>query len=231
MTFAAACKSVTGTVRLNNEDAFVVGENLIAVADGVGGRPAGEVASAIAVAVVRAAFDRGVGLEAAVHAADEVVRAASFSNSLLTTMVCTLTAATIDGSSVRVAQVGDSRAYLASSGSLTLLTVDQTMAQKMIDEGKADKVASLGNPKALSEAVGGRTEDLQVKITELELSAGDRLLLCTDGLSGYLSEADMLKLLDASYSLGDSAEALVQAALDAASRDNVTVIVAELASS
>lgn len=228
LQFISAAKSVTGTVRLNNEDAFVVRPEFLAVADGVGGRPAGEVASAIAVAAVDSGLRRGLDLDAAVLLADEVVRSAALANSLLTTMCCTLTAAQLVGSVIRLAQVGDSRAYLARDGELTMLTIDQTMAQRLIDEGRSDELGKLRNPAALSQAIGGRSDDLTTKITEVEMTSGARLLLCTDGLSGYLPEADILRLMDPAVDLVPSAEGLVDAALEAGSRDNVTVIVAEL---
>ncbi|HVL80626.1 MAG TPA: PP2C family serine/threonine-protein phosphatase [Actinomycetota bacterium] len=227
-SFLTGSWSETGTVRTNNEDAMAATARLLAVADGVGGRPAGEVASAVAVAVLRASFERGVGIEEAVQAAHEVVQTASRCNSLLHTMVTTLTAAAIQDGSIVLAHIGDTRAYLLSGGELQPLTTDQTAEAKLIAEGKADEAAKLRNPKALAQVVGGRQERLEPVVSKVEMGPGDRLFLCTDGVSGYLSDGDMGRLLSETQDVQAAAEAVCKAALEAGSNDNVTAVVADL---
>lgn len=225
LRFSFGSATVIGPIRGNNEDSFVSAENLLAVADGVGGRPAGEVASATALAVVRAIYERTNDLISAVEAADDVVRAASVSNSLLNTMVTTVTAACLQGDELLLAHVGDSRAYLFQNGEFRLITEDQTTHSKLMKEGKTEDAAKLHNPEALWQAVGGR-KVAQVEALRFPITSGDRLLLCTDGLSGYVALDDIRIGLEK----GDpqqAADELVARALAAPTTDNVTVIVSD----
>lgn len=229
MMLHTALRTDVGLVRGNNEDAALASPGLIVVSDGVGGRPAGEVASALAVSVVRAMTAEGVELTAAVQGASDVVHALSLTNPLFTGMCCTLTAAVATETGVRLAHVGDSLAWVVLDGHVTRLTADQTIAAQLVREGRLTPADVATHPKraTLSQAVGnGRP--LEIDVSEHELTSGDRLVLATDGLHYAGDEVHLETLLAKPVSADELCDLLVDAAMAGGGNDNVTVVVADL---
>lgn len=226
-----AARSHVGEVRTNNEDSFVATSRLLAVADGVGGRPAGEVASHLAVSVLKEVFERFGDLEAGIQIAHRAVKEAAASSSLLHTMCSTLTAAAIDGDKLRIAHVGDTRVYMLREGKLEAMTEDQNVVNKGLADGTMTKAEaeSHANPRRLVQAVGSqRLEDLDVWFSNVEVRPGDRLLMATDGLE-YAGLEAITEILKGEADPERAAESLVAAARAKGAPDNVTVIVADVA--
>jgi protein phosphatase len=146
----------------------------------------------------------------------------------LTGMGTTLTAARSLGRDLVITHVGDSRAYLLRGGNLLRLTRDHTFAQLLVDAGQlapAD-VAHSPHRHVLTNALGGSSADVQVDTDRLRLEDGDRLLLCSDGLTDLVDDGSIASILLETTRSSDACDRLVQRALDAGGRDNVTVIVA-----
>jgi protein phosphatase len=139
-------------------------------------------------------------------------------------MGTTLTLAYLRWPDVYIAHVGDSRCYVLRAGQLVQLTRDHTLAQQMRERGGGDNLSHFDH--VLVNAVGGSRERPEVEGQRIRLANGDRLLLCSDGLSGELTSAVIASLLGSARSPGEACHRLVSAALDAGGRDNVTTIVA-----
>ncbi len=220
-----------GCVRDHNEDSLVVAPPLYAVADGMGGHAAGEVASEIAVhtladlapslpdseqlanAVVSANY-------AVINAAREKGRAG---------MGTTLTAAILHKQRLVIAQVGDSRAYLLHQGSMQQLTRDHSLMADMIEAGKLTEEEARVHPqRSIITRALGSDPDMQPDIYELNVATGDRLLLCSDGLSSMLEDDAIAHLLARVRDPQRCASMLVNEAIAAGGHDNVTVIVVDV---
>lgn len=234
LQFRFAAESDTGRVRDNNEDAGFAGPYLLCVADGVGGAAAGEVASATTSYVVSARALAHPGrdplrlLAAATEEAHQQLVLGVDADPGRLGMATTLTAILTDGVRTALAHVGDSRAYLLRDGGFTQLSHDHTMVQAMVDAGRITPAEAATSPHRnvvlqAVDALSSPTPDL----LWLDLRPGDRLLLCSDGVSDVLHEAALATILTVP-SLGLAATNLVQAALDGGSRDNVTAIVADV---
>ncbi len=227
-------RSHVGKVREGNEDSAYAGSRLALVADGMGGHAAGEVASSAVVAALSQLDDDEAGLDllevlaSAVQAANDHLRAMVDANSALDGMGTTLTALLSSGTRLGLAHVGDSRAYLLRDGEFSQLTHDQTLVQRMVDEGRITPEQAETHPQRslLTQALDGRAgvePDLSVR----EARRGDRYLLCSDGLSGYVAHetiAETLTLANAD----EAAERLIDLALAAGAPDNVTVVIADV---
>jgi protein phosphatase len=230
-----AAASDVGLHREGNEDALYAGPWLLAVADGMGGHAAGEVASAAAIAAltpldVESDGDAGGALRSAIVAANSRLREMVAADNHLHGMGTTVTAALADGDRMVLAHIGDSRAYLLRSGALTQLTRDHTYVQQLVDEGRisAEDVGTHPQRSMITRAVDGR-ESAAPDISEHEVHDGDRLLICSDGLSGVVSDTTLEEVLRGG-SPQDAVEALVGLALRGGAPDNVTVVVADVAS-
>lgn len=234
LQFRFAAHSDVGLVRDNNEDAGFAGPYVLCVADGVGGAAAGEVASATTSYVVSAralahpAVDPVRLLTAATHEAHDQLVAGVAADPRRIGMATTLTAVLTNGVQTALAQVGDSRAYLLRAGTLTQLTHDQTMVQSMVDAGRLTPEQAAASPyrHVVLQAVDGEHTP-EPDVVPLDLVVGDRLLLCSDGLTDVLSPAAIQMLLGLD-GRSMAVERLVRAALDSGSRDNVTVVVADV---
>jgi protein phosphatase len=231
-TLRTASRTESGRVRDNNEDAVVSGDRLAAVADGMGGHPGGEVASAVAAALVQAAFTgRSLDeLQAAVRAANRAIWDRADGSGELEGMGTTICAVglTEDGN-LAVVNVGDSRAYVWRDGSLSQLTEDHSVVAELVRRGELSEQEALDHPlrgvltRALG--VGPDVEPDNVVYPAVE---GDRLLLCTDGLSNEVPDDEIASVMAASDNVQAIADALVELALSGGGRDNVSVVVAEL---
>jgi protein phosphatase len=226
-----------GKVRANNEDALLVGEGrdetLFVVADGIGGFEAGEVASRIAVDVLRE-LEPGATFEAAIREANRRILAVGRGDERLSGMGTTIVAARFGGTReepvAEIAHVGDSRVYLLRGGSLRPLTEDHSLVAELVRSGDLTRDQAAEHPqKNLITRALGAEEEVEVDTVVLPVEAGDRLLLCSDGLTDMVPEANIGEIL--ADSPGDPekpARTLVSAALDAGGSDNVTVVVVDV---
>jgi serine/threonine protein phosphatase PrpC len=234
LRFSYGAASHVGLVRTHNEDAGFAGPYLQLVADGVGGAAAGEVASATtayvvaAVAMGRPDQDGPTVLAEAVATAHRQLQRGTMDDESRHGMATTLTALLARDDRVTLVHVGDSRAYLLRDGELRRLSTDQTLVQLLVDKGELepDQVSAHPHRNVVLRSVNG-AEPVEPAIRELDLVVGDRLLLCSDGLTDLVPESSIVPAL-AEPDPDESAEALVRLALDAGGRDNVTCLVADL---
>ena len=240
----------TGLVRAGNEDAFLVeaaGEDLLlaVVADGLGGHQAGEVASRYAVEEFRRMVStgefgpaeadqsrRGPLLRAAAFAAHDVIAGDGARNRERFGMATTLTAVLAGSLSGTLIQVGDSRCYRWRDRTLEPLSTDQTVARELLDAGEIDLAGYAKHPdrNRLSQCLGFEAWDMPLKpvLAEFDFLPGDRLLLCSDGLTDMVDDRGIAAILGADGPLEDVVAALQQAALAAGGHDNVTIVLVEV---
>jgi protein phosphatase len=210
---------------------------LVVVCDGMGGLPAGDVAARVASSTIKRELERhdqvvfeapGRALESAVDRANRAILEVADAHPEDKGMGTTCTAAVFGPERVSVAQIGDSRAYLWREGRLQLITRDQTVAEQLVDEGllAPGQVANFPYRHVLSQALGTQG-DVHPVVSEVALEEGDRLLLCSDGLHGPVSEDVIADILRASGDPAAATQALVAAALAAGGPDNITAVVAD----
>jgi protein phosphatase len=220
-----------GQVREANEDGYVVDRRLqlYAVADGMGGHRAGEVASATALEALRAAVASGTGLGDAITSANEAVHGKATADDDLRGMGTTLTAVVPDGNGVLVGHVGDSRAYLLRDGELRQLTTDHSLVEELVREGRLTEEQAAVHPQrsTITRAIGVDT-DVEVDVYPVPLLPGDRLLLCSDGLTTMLRPDSIASLLRRESDPTRAANLLVDAANAAGGEDNITTIVIDI---
>jgi protein phosphatase len=236
MTFAVRAVAATdqGLVRSNNEDSLFVGVRLLVVADGMGGLPAGELASDIlvqALAVVDDLPDTGEPLQdmlAALQIANERIEAAVADDDARDGMGTTVTAILLSGDRVAALNVGDSRCYLVRDSELTQLTRDDTYVQALVDQGVLSPDDARRHPQRalVTQAVQGGPFRPAGRMVPVRL--GDRFLLCSDGLTDYVDDEEIAATLLAHEDRKTCAAELVHRTLDAGAPDNVTVIVADI---
>ncbi len=218
--------------------------HVMIVADGMGGHKAGEIASRMAITTLISLalkmpdwilkMDDACAQEierrsrSRVQEVDAMLVESGQRDPSLTGMGTTLTAARSLGRDLVITHVGDSRAYLLRGGGLLRLTRDHTFAQLLVDAGQLapGDLASSPHRHVLTNAIGGSTADVHVDTDRLQLEDGDRLLLCSDGLTDLLDDEAIATILLETTRSSEACERLVQRALDAGGRDNVTVIVA-----
>ncbi|MHB8870646.1 MAG: Stp1/IreP family PP2C-type Ser/Thr phosphatase [Thermoleophilia bacterium] len=217
-----------GLVRRQNEDSFVATDGLYAVCDGMGGARAGEVASEAACRIL-VDLPMGAGAEdlrQAVTEANTVIRERSLADKALAGMGTTLTAATALGPRLTLAQVGDSRAYLWRGGSLRQVTQDHSLVAEMIRQGQLTPEQAAVHPhRSIITRALGTEASVVPDIFDLPLEVGDRVLLCSDGLSGMVSNKELARIAGSGTHPQEVADALVAAALRHGGEDNVTVVV------
>lgn len=225
----------TGRVREHNEDSMLVNSPVLVVADGVGGREAGEVASKIAVDTLDAESPRTPDaklLGRAVEMANNAIIQAIQDGTGRSGMGTTVTAAVVGQHTMAVAQVGDSRAYRLRSGKLEQLTQDHSLVAAMVQSGQITAHEAMTHPKRsiITRALGSDI-DAYPDLYEFEVLPGDRFLLCSDGLCGVLYEEDIENILLDTPDPQIAADVLVNAANQVGGPDNITVIVADVAGS
>lgn len=234
LTLRYAVRSDVGHVRQGNEDSAFAGPRLLAVADGMGGAAAGEVASQVAIASLAHLDDDAPGgdlladLALALRQANERLRQLTAADPSLDGMGTTVTALLSAGSRLGIVHIGDSRAYLLRDGELAQITRDHTLVQQLVDEGQITLEEAGNHPQRslILRALDGRGEvDLDLSVREAMV--GDRYLLCSDGLSGVVS----LETIRAALDVADPQEVvdrLVELALRGGGPDNITVVVADV---
>lgn len=221
-----------GCLRDHNEDSLVVTPPLFAVADGMGGHAAGEVASEIAVRVLSELAPEhpdGEALGRAIEEANRAVIQAAREGRGRQGMGTTMTAAMLEGERLVIAQVGDSRAYLLHQGKLQQLTRDHSLMADMIEAGQLTPEEARTHPQrsVITRALGSDAH-LHPDIYEINVETGDRLLICSDGLSGMIFDDQIENTLRRVQDPQRCASQLVNEAIAAGGHDNVTVIVADV---
>ena len=228
-----AARSDRGLVRANNEDSVYAGARLLALADGMGGHAAGEVASQLVIAALAHLDDDEPGgdllakLDSAVRSGNSAIAAQVEMEPDLEGMGTTLTAILFAGNRLGLVHIGDSRGYLMRDGELTQITKDDTFVQTLVDEGRitAEEAHSHPQRSLIMRALTGH--EVEPTLTMREARAGDRYLLCSDGLSDPVSDETILEALQIP-DVAESAYRLIELALRGGGPDNVTVVVADV---
>ena len=234
LTVTAGAATDPGMVRVGNEDAYLVAPPIYVVADGMGGHRAGEVAARLA---VTALSTRGPDIAAggadalidAMHEANGIILRSSQEDERLRGMATTCTAAVVRGRVARIAHVGDSRAYLFHEGRLSQLTDDHSVVAQLVREGYLTPDEASVHPRrnVIMRALGS-IEDVEIDTTEAILDAGDRLLLCSDGLTNCLDDPAIAAVLGDGLEAQSTAARLVERANAAGGPDNITVVVVDV---
>ena len=223
----------TGRQRRANEDAFLARAPLFVVADGMGGAQAGEVASATAIEVLAAGLSEGESVEAqltaSVRQANAQIHALSVADDERAGMGTTVTAAYVGESNVTLVHVGDSRCYRWRDGTLERLTDDHSLVEEMVRQGQLTPEQALEHPQRsiITRALGPEAV-VEPDAQTVGAHDGDLLLLCSDGLSTMISDAQIAAVLARDEPLGATTRGLVAAANDAGGRDNITVVLLRL---
>ena len=233
-----AARSHTGLIREGNEDSAYAGPRVLAVADGMGGHAAGEVASAVAIAAIAPLDEDAPGgdlldvLRSSAITANDRLRDMVLGDHGLEGMGTTLTAFLFAGTRLGLLHIGDSRAYLLRDGVLTQITHDDTLVQSLVDEGRISEEEASTHPQRslITRALDGR-DGVDFDLSVREARAGDRYLLCTDGLTGPVGRLTTLQEALGIQDVTESCERLVQLALRGGGPDNITVIVADVVDS
>jgi serine/threonine protein phosphatase PrpC len=228
-----AALSDVGRVRKDNQDSGYAGPWLLSVCDGVGGAARGDIASSTTVQQLRKLDQQPTGdllalVAGALHRAHDRIGELVEQDPLLNGTSTTATLALFDGHQIAIGHVGDTRAYLLRGGVLKQLTKDHTFVQSLIDEGRITEAESRVHPhrNLILQAIDG-VHDAEPDLFLVELAAGDRLMLCSDGACGVLDDdriADILGTATPDFAVVE----LVRASLEAGSTDNVTCVVADV---
>ncbi|MBM0227751.1 MULTISPECIES: PP2C family serine/threonine-protein phosphatase [Micromonospora] len=233
LTLRYAAHSDRGLIRDGNQDSVYAGPRLLAVADGMGGMAAGDVASNIVIGAM-APLDEDVpgdalvdALRSAVGTANQQLRDTVDANPQLEGMGTTLTATLFSGSKLGMVHIGDSRAYLLRNGEFAQITKDDTYVQMLVDEGRisAEEASSHPQRSLLTRALDGR--DIDPEYSVRQVLPGDRYLICSDGLSGVVSADTIGDTMREYPDPQQCVERLVQLALRGGGPDNITVIIAD----
>ncbi len=239
MTFTplSAAVSHVGKIRSNNQDSGYAGRHLFIVADGMGGHAGGDVASAIATKRVAeadeefaVATDAEFALRSAMIAANSLLAETVFEHSELTGMGTTVSGILRVGDEVVLGHIGDSRIYRFRGGELEQVTADHTFVQRLVDSGRitAEEAAVHPRRSVLMRVLGDVDAAPEIDTKILDTQDGDRWLLCSDGLSSYVSEDKLAAILAAVRSPQQAADRMVKESLDHGAPDNVTVVIADI---
>jgi serine/threonine protein phosphatase PrpC len=231
LRFSGTGRTHTGLVRPDNEDSGFVGPTLLLVADGVGGNAGGEVASATTAYVVSAEAMSRAGVPAtvlrrAVDRSQHQIAGGVSADPELLGMATTLTAMLTDGHTFTLAHSGDSRGYVFRDGDLVRVTTDHTWVQEMLDNHKLTEAEAAVHPwrNVVMRSVNGDS-DAAPDVIDLDLRAGDRVLMCSDGVTDLVPETRIEQILGR-YGDDAAVDALVDAALAEGGRDNITAVLA-----
>ncbi|MGW6616430.1 PP2C family protein-serine/threonine phosphatase [Streptomyces erythrochromogenes] len=233
LRFAAG--SHKGMIREGNEDSGYAGPRLLAIADGMGGQAAGEVASSEVISTLVQLDDDVPGsdiltsLATAVQRANDQLRVMVEEDPQLEGMGTTLTALLWTGQRLGLVHVGDSRAYLLRDGVLTQITQDHTWVQRLVDEGRITEEEATTHPqRSLLMRALGSGDIVEPDLSIREVRAGDRYLICSDGLSGVVSHQTLEETLADYHGPRETVQSLIQLALRGGGPDNITCIVADV---
>jgi serine/threonine protein phosphatase PrpC len=217
-----------GRRRRRNEDSYVVQPPLFAVADGMGGAQAGEVASKLAAAAVK---DGARDVEGLIQEANRRVHQRSLEDPKASGMGTTLTVASVEDRTVLIGHVGDSRAYLVRDGALEQLTEDHSLVGELMRSGKLSAEEAEQHPqRSMITRALGTDPDVDVDVFPIEPRPGDLFLLCSDGLTTMVGDGEILRLVEEKRSdLQALVKALIKAANKGGGEDNITVIAFEIA--
>lgn len=236
-TGRSAAVSHVGKIRANNQDSGYAGRNLFIVADGMGGHAGGDVASAIALKrIVEAdkpyasAKDAEFALETALLAANTLVAETVFDHAELTGMGTTVSAIVRVDDKVALAHIGDSRIYLLRDGNFEQVTADHTFVQRLVDSGRITQEEAAVHPRrsVLMRVLGDVDSSPEIDTAILDTHPGDRWLLCSDGLSSYVSDDKIAAALTTFTDAKDACNRLVREALDQGAPDNVTIVIMDV---
>jgi len=231
-----AARSDVGLVRAENQDSGYAGPHLLVVADGMGGHAAGDVASSIAIGEMVELDDESPGadtalglLAKALQTANGELREAMQRQPELAGMGTTVTALLRTGNKIAVAHIGDSRAYLLRDGTLTQITRDHSFVQSLIDEGRITEEEAQSHPQRslVTRVLTGQDGD-EPDLAMREAHVGDRYLVCSDGLSGFVARETIQEILVQAQPPGVTADRLVGLAMRAGAPDNVTCIIGDI---
>jgi len=233
LALAFAARTDTGPVREHNEDAVFASPRMVAVADGVGGEAAGEVASRVAIEALalveksRRAGSLEDALAGAVAEGNATIAFIAGVRPATAGMATTVVAVALDEEGWTVANIGDSRAYLLRDGALRRLTRDDSLVQRLLDAGVVDEAEARAHPQrnVVTEVLDGEPQR-RPRIERHPAHAGDRVLVCSDGLSDVVADEAIAGAL-AVADRDAAADALLQLALDAGAPDNVSIVVAD----
>jgi len=240
--FQCAARSAVGLVRNGNEDSALSGSQLIAVADGMGGHAGGEVASSVAINTLAAIAPTFTNVEIDVdlasdlflnslHSIDGQIHVVAQDEPQLAGMGTTLTALFIRGTEISLLHVGDSRAYRLRGTDLEQLSADHTVLQELLNKGVISASDAQDHPQRsmLTQALMGE-RNLEPALQVFEGKIKDRYLLCSDGLTGVLTDKE-IKSLVKDKGAAEAVDALVDATYINGAPDNVTIIIADLVES
>ena len=236
-TGRSAAVSHVGKIRANNQDSGYAGKQLFAVADGMGGHAGGDVASAIALKRIietdqqfASPQDAQYALQSALLAANAQMAETVFEHPELTGMGTTVSAILRSNGHIVIAHIGDSRIYLFRDGELKQITADHTFVQRLVDSGRitAEEAAVHPRRSVLMRVLGDVDSSPEIDTTVLETKPGDRWLLCSDGLSSYVTDERIHAALETNPVAKDAADRLVKESLDQGAPDNVTVVVVDI---
>jgi serine/threonine protein phosphatase PrpC len=236
-TGKSAAVSHVGKIRSNNQDSGYAGRYLFVVADGMGGHAGGDVASAIAVKRIAetdrqyaSPNDAEFALQSALLAANSLLAETVFEHGELTGMGTTVSGILRVDGHVAIAHIGDSRIYLFRDGELSQVTNDHTFVQRLVDSGRITPEEAAVHPRrsVLMRVLGDVDAAPEIDTTVMETRPGDRWLLCSDGLSSYVSEDKLVAALATVPDAQSAAERLVKESLDQGAPDNVTVVLVDI---
>jgi PPM family protein phosphatase len=232
-----ALRSDVGLLREGNEDSAYAGPNLLAIADGMGGHAAGEVASAVAISALAPLDHENLhetsemlgALAHAVASANATLHEMSVADPSVEGMGTTLTALLWSGAKVALCHIGDSRAYLLRDGDFYQITRDHTLVQSLVDEGRLSQEAAATHPqRSLVMRALQSSTDAEPDLVMREAVLGDRYLLCSDGLSDVVTEKTMSKTLETLPDPDQAVTQLIDLAIRSGGPDNITCIVADV---
>jgi len=237
MTTVSAAVSHVGKIRTQNQDSGYAGRYLFLVADGMGGHAGGDVASALATKRIAeadeayaAASDAEFALQNALIAANGLLAETVFEHNELTGMGTTVSGIVRVGDQIALAHIGDSRVYRYRDGRLEQVTADHTFVQRLVDSGRITPEEAAVHPRrsVLMRVLGDVDAAPEIDTTILDTRVGDRWLLCSDGLSSYVTEDKIQSILAAVADPQAAADRLVKESLDHGAPDNVTVVLADI---
>ena len=236
-TEKSAAASNVGKIRANNQDSGYAGQSLFVVADGMGGHAGGDVASAIAVRRISeidqpyaSAHDAVFALQSALIAANAQLAETVFEHNELTGMGTTVSGIIRVGNQIAMAHIGDSRIYRFANGKLEQISADHTFVQRLVDSGRITPEEAAVHPRrsVLMRVLGDVDAAPEIDTNVFDTAPGDRWLICSDGLSSYVSDEKIQHVLATVASPSVAAERLIKESLDQGAPDNVTVVLVDI---